>query len=485
MKEELILSICKLSPDMFIHGVTPINNMFITEFLPSAPSDFVKVYVYAFMQCLHQCQNQDLKSLSEDLNLEPQIVTNAFNYWERRGLLRLCGSTYEFLPMETAINSTPATTTNSLNKYKSFNEKLQAIMPNRLLLPDDYLSAYDWIEALNMSEECVLLMISYCVNTKYKSGTKVSFTNLNKEATKWVAKGIKTATLAQEYISHLALTNSRAKSLLQHLGMLRNPTMDEYNLYLKWINDWGFDYDAIITCCGEMIYSKNPNFALLDAILEKHKDIGAHTKSDVERDMKKSKDKHTEYKTILSRIGITGTPAPAQKAMIDSFLDLGYTIQGMLYVCDYCANQSKGNLKTVSDQVATLYENGIIQENQIAQYYDDMEKYFNGMTKVLRLAGLKRIPSNNDVTWYKSQLDVFTPAMLEYAGSLSNDAPNKQSALNSTLDTWQKNNITTLDKAREFKLPSHKEQKANPALNYPMRDDSNTDFDDKSLYTKF
>ena len=44
---------CKFADGDAMHSFTSIENIFMLEYLPEAPSDFVKVYLYARMVCAH------------------------------------------------------------------------------------------------------------------------------------------------------------------------------------------------------------------------------------------------------------------------------------------------------------------------------------------------------------------------------------------------------------------------------------------------
>ena len=44
---------CSFDRESGMYDVTPIENMFLLEYLPTAPDDFLRVYLYARMLCLH------------------------------------------------------------------------------------------------------------------------------------------------------------------------------------------------------------------------------------------------------------------------------------------------------------------------------------------------------------------------------------------------------------------------------------------------
>ena len=63
--------------------ITPLENLFIDEYMLRAPGDYVKVYIYALRQCYHPPRENDCERMARALCMEPDDVRNAFTYWER------------------------------------------------------------------------------------------------------------------------------------------------------------------------------------------------------------------------------------------------------------------------------------------------------------------------------------------------------------------------------------------------------------------
>lgn len=64
---------------------TPVQNQFILEYMPSAPGDYVKVYLYGLMRCCHPSEEMTLAQMSHDLNLSEEDIRAAYRHWERPG----------------------------------------------------------------------------------------------------------------------------------------------------------------------------------------------------------------------------------------------------------------------------------------------------------------------------------------------------------------------------------------------------------------
>ena len=66
---------------------TSVENIFINEYMASAPGDFVKVYMFAYM---YAGLGIDLSSedIAKHLAMDIEDVLKAWTYWDRMGVVR-------------------------------------------------------------------------------------------------------------------------------------------------------------------------------------------------------------------------------------------------------------------------------------------------------------------------------------------------------------------------------------------------------------
>lgn len=70
-------------------GHTMFENIFITDYLPYAEGDFVKVYLLGYHFAAHNQQHLNLLSISMQLDMPIKKVFEAFEYWKEKGLVDL------------------------------------------------------------------------------------------------------------------------------------------------------------------------------------------------------------------------------------------------------------------------------------------------------------------------------------------------------------------------------------------------------------
>ena len=72
--------------DIFLY-MTRVENLFINEFLPDAPGDYVKVYLFGLMYAQFE-QSLDSRGIARSLGISEADTEEAWIYWESRGIVR-------------------------------------------------------------------------------------------------------------------------------------------------------------------------------------------------------------------------------------------------------------------------------------------------------------------------------------------------------------------------------------------------------------
>ena len=271
--------ICSLAKQNQIHSETPVENLFIMEYMLKAPGDFVKVYLYALMQARYPgLSESSLTHFARALGMDEAKVLDAFAYWQRQGIARYNegGETvFEIERIYDTLLEGKSIKEIKLYGRAEFNTRIQEIFGKRYFR--DFAKIYDWLDIYGLSEDVVLYLIEFCVSQK---GTSVRVNYLDTIALDWANNGVKTVAEAENYLLGRAIESSDARKVLRHIGLERLPTVDEYWLYNKWIG-WGFTLKTVLLAAGQMTRIQKPNFAYVDKVLENLKNKSAIEFADV------------------------------------------------------------------------------------------------------------------------------------------------------------------------------------------------------------
>ena len=184
------MAFCAFDDSAALFDSTPVENMFITEYMLRAPGDFVKVYLYALMLCYHPSPRMSLSAMAKDLDMQEEDVERAFKYWARDGLVRQVGDNPVCF---TLANLKQLTLTRAENPGdKLYNEKFireaERIL-KRTLLPEETNLINDWVQVFELPEEVVLMLLQIEMEN---SRGRVSIKIADRRAKEWAQSGIRT-----------------------------------------------------------------------------------------------------------------------------------------------------------------------------------------------------------------------------------------------------------------------------------------------------
>lgn len=300
--------------------VTPVENLFLQEYMLRADGEFVKVYLYGLMQCYHPVESASLKTIARDLGMEESRVVNAYSYWERMGLVRRVRDNppayaYQNLKQNELMR---AQDDDGLYRYADFNNSLQAQFgADRLLHPQDFERVYDWIEGLGLPEEVILMLVSGQIQVR---GKKFQFKSIDREARKWAEAGVRTIADAESMMRESTHRYEDVKQVYRKLGKRHAVSEPDEALYVKWTEEWGFDLKTILAACDETTKGV-PTLGYLNGILERMRSEGLHSKEALADSLRRD----AEVKELLSRLGMRGTsPTDDSRSMMDGFLACGF-----------------------------------------------------------------------------------------------------------------------------------------------------------------
>lgn len=302
---------------------TPVENLFIQEYMLRADGDFVKVYLYGLMQCYHPVESATLHTIARDLGMEEKRVENAYAYWERIGLVRRVADNpprYAYQNLK-QIELMRAQDDDGLYKYADFNNSLQAQFgSDRLLHPQDFECIYDWIEGLGLPEEVVLMLVSSQLRVRSKNFNLKSITYL---ARQWAEAGVRTIAEAEGMARESTERYAAVKQVYKKLGKRHGVSEPDEALYEKWTAHWGFDLPAILQAADET--SKGtPTFGYLDGILGRMHKAGLHDAGA----MRAGNEVYESAKELLRQLGMRGTgPTDDIISLMAGFLRDGFDKQ--------------------------------------------------------------------------------------------------------------------------------------------------------------
>ncbi len=335
--------IVRFSPDAARREMTPVDNLFFTVYMPEADGMFVKVYLYGLMQCYHSALSDD--SIAEMLGITEAEVRCAFVYWQAKGLVRIASE--DPLTVEYLLTEQPALTGATAVKYRPFVNALNKLLSPRQLDLREMKAMYDCIELYSLDEATVLELVAYCIEQK---GKRVSTNYILAAAQTWNEAGIVTPEQAKDYLESYRAKKHGASEVLMRWNKRRKPTQDEMDLYDKWTKEWGFDEEAILAVCPQLVEVGTPTFAILNDRLERMKDQNRTSARDILEQSDRELDDREFTKLVFARLGKVEVPSRTDIAQIAMFRnEKEISRDAILLAADECQSAERpfGMLKKI------------------------------------------------------------------------------------------------------------------------------------------
>lgn len=439
----------------FMWDATAVPNAFFCEYMPIAPESHVMVYLYGLMWVhsgLMTDEDDPLEEIARTFHLERDDVDRAMRYWERCRLVERIQDQpprYRFLSLQQTMMQRQHMPQDEA--YEAFAQGVYAAFGDRRKLHGgETVLAYEWVERLKLPQDVVLMLLQHMISVH---GVNFSFKTAQKVAAELSEQQINTPEAAEAFFERSIAAMEGTRIILNHLGLHRNPTNDEADLYIKWTREWGFEPKAIREACRETTKGA-PTFAYLDKILERihtRTDGKARNAQQVERAILAEQNETAQVRELLSALGIS-------MPVIDDGMRMAYrelAQDGGHELVMLAAREVVHHSKTHTlDRVAQLknawIEKGYTTVSSVNAYLGEVEMLNKQLRRLMEAAGSQGgcTAANRDrlkqwqAEWRMPQ------ELIDLAAELSRGTGKPMSYMHKLLSGWHDERIVSTDEAR-------------------------------------
>ena len=315
-------------------GYTSVSNIFISEYVPGANGEFVKVYLYLLHLMSLRSNNISISLLADTFNQTEADIMRALRYWDSLDVISLsfngpgnglsnivlrdikhtgqaANAMADPIAAESAsVNSTSSYQTETVRaakpdikqteviytaeplKVSYSKEQLNGFLANDnfsmlLFVIEQYMgrplstketnSIVYFYDGLKLSTDLIEYLFEYCVEHN-----KISINYIEKVALSWASKNIHTIAEAKEETSN---HTDYVYQIMKAFGLSnREPAQHEKAMIAKWADTYCFDTDMIIEACNRTIKAiHQPSFEYADTILANWKNSNVSSLEDVKK----------------------------------------------------------------------------------------------------------------------------------------------------------------------------------------------------------
>lgn len=315
-------------------GDTPIENIFINDYMPMANGTYVKVYLLGYKYAHDKDSNIDVtnNTIAKHLDIPLTDVLNAWGFWEDKGIIEKLSEhkddkfdyKIKFLNLKQLYikNNYKIMNTGEETKAKSYtcsvkdlvdannipaiNEMFNSIdyIMRRQLVPNEKQKILEWVHNYNMNPDIIEKAFFYSVETKGKRNIGY----INGIIRNWYDKGITNMEVLTEHFKLTDKKHYRYDQVMKHLGYgNRLPSKSEMEVMDKWFDEYKFTMDIVLKGCENSKKTSNPSINYINGVLTSWYKKGITTFEEIEE-----KDKRTEKKAHTNSNKAAKRPKAAQ-----------------------------------------------------------------------------------------------------------------------------------------------------------------------------
>jgi len=250
---------------------TAVENIFINEYMLSAPGEYVKIYMLALMytQMGEEAENE---TIAMTLSVSPEEVEKAWKYWHDLGVIKRKGNVIEFCVLKDhlygrnheADHCHAACSAGSMLEDLPLKSMYKAIEKSvgRPLSGTESSEIITWIEDYGASPEMVAYAYVYCASKK-----KDNVRYVGAVVKDWASQGLVNVLDVENFISENDERHYIYKRIMKALGFSRNATEEERRIIDRWVDEKDCTLEDILDACKKTSGIPNPNINYVNKVI--------------------------------------------------------------------------------------------------------------------------------------------------------------------------------------------------------------------------
>lgn len=276
---------------------TNVENIFINEYMASAPGDFVKVYMFARMYAELEADITN-EEIAKHLAMDHEDVLKAWTYWERMGTVRKIRKSpedkfdydIEFVVLKEQLYGEKKSRKRFAvdpgaqgfledKEIKGMFAQIEKIV-GRTIPSTEMMEIMSLINDFSAAPEVIVYGYSYCIQKKHDN-IKYITTVIRK----WTEEGLRDVISVEKYLSENDKKQHLYRRVFRALGFSRNATEEEQRIMDTWFETMGFSLEKVLSACSKTSGISSPNINYVNKVLvnwyEEQKGRDAGVRKDV------------------------------------------------------------------------------------------------------------------------------------------------------------------------------------------------------------
>lgn len=289
--------------DIFLH-TTKVENLFISEYLPDAPGEYIKVYLFGLMYAQYEME-PNRQEIAKLLGISADEVEEAWIYWDSKGLVKnvkerdengeevnrivllnqidlLYGKVPQAetpeeaytpstedeveVPLDVSIDSNEFDEVMSGRlvdrRLRDLYQKYQ-ITTGRTISRQETSKIEDAVKVYGVEPDIFDFAIDYCADLE-----KYSVDYIFKVALRWTEEGCRTVEDAKRLLDKHSRRNSWYRQVFKALGFNRLPAPADREIMDRWFDEMECSIGEVLEACAAAAGLRDPNLRYVNKVLE-------------------------------------------------------------------------------------------------------------------------------------------------------------------------------------------------------------------------
>lgn len=438
------MAFTKLSIDFKKDSFILLNSSFILDYMPLAPQNAVKVYLLGLYYSTLDNDINTIENFVQTLNISVDDVKQAFLYWEKEGLVKISNIDELEVIYLSLDNKTTKFKPIDEGKFGDFYILCQNLLTHELT-QNEFKCYVDLIENYHLEPEALLMIIKYCNQIKEK-GANANY--ILAVAKNWIGEKIYTTKKVEEKIKEIELTSGNIINIFKVLGIKRNATLEERDLYIKWTKVFFFTDKTIIEVAETL--KKKGGMRALDNKLTKYHSMQYLSFDEIVSYENIQTHLKTLAKTVCTKLGLfVENLEPVIDQYINDWLFKGYSDETLNLIATFCFKNDKKSLEKMDNFIQNLYSIGIISIDSFNSYLNENKILDKEIVEIFNQLNIISIVTSRDREIYKTYIkNKLSPDLLHYAINLSKGKFEPWKYLIKVIQNLNEKNIKTVEEAK-------------------------------------
>lgn len=256
----------------FLFSTTEISDVFFTEYLPGAKSEYIKVFMYVIFLSKFNTEIK-INDLSKTLGLDFPTVQDAIKYWEDYGIFIKNTNGYSIANLQEIelsklyspkVNLCPETIEKNVeNQYRAkVIESINSQFFSGTMSPSWYSDISMWFEKYGFDDQVMIALFNYAFDNK-----SLHRNYIQAVADGWSKENIKTFNDLDVYFEKREKLNILGKKIAKKLNLSRNLTSYDEEYITKWSETYKYDIEIIEIALKKASSKNTISFEYIDKLL--------------------------------------------------------------------------------------------------------------------------------------------------------------------------------------------------------------------------